>query len=65
MQELYARTALVDRGLLNQLQQECNVIEAEECFRIDFWEGVRPLVRQWRSTRGNPADPLQASRESG
>jgi len=64
-QELYARAALVDRELLGRLQQQCNLVAAEECFRSAFWEDVRPLIREWRSTRGIPEDPLQALRESG
>lgn len=64
-QELYARAALVDRELLGRLQQECNVLAAEECFRSAFWEDVRPLIREWRSSHGIPADPLQALREGG
>ena len=64
-QELYARAALVDRELLSQLQQDCNVVAAEECFRCAFWEDVRPLVGEWRRIRGIPADPLQALRNGG
>ena len=64
-QELYARASLVDRDQLSRLQQECRLIEAEECFRDAFWEDVRPLVQQWRRARGIPEDPLRALRESG
>ena len=64
-QELYARASLVDRDRLDQLQTECNVVEAEECFRSAFWEDVRPAVREWRQARGLPQDPLRALRESG
>jgi L-rhamnose isomerase / sugar isomerase len=64
-QELYARAALVDRGRLSQLQDDCDLVAAEECFRHAFWEDVRPLVAEWRRTRGIPEDPLQALRESG
>ena len=64
-QELYARAALVDRELLGHLQQNCEVLAAEECFRSAFWEDVRPLVAEWRRTHGIPVDPLQALRESG
>src|ERR1035437_6425835 len=64
-QELYARAASVDREKLSHLQEECNLVEAEECFRAAFWEDVRPLVREWRRVRGIPEGPLQALRESG
>ncbi len=64
-QELYARAALVDRERLSQLQDDCDLVAAEECFRNAFWEDVRPLVAEWRRTRGIPEDPLQALRDSG
>ena len=64
-QELYAKAALVDRARLAELQGECSLVEAEECFRSAFWEDVRPMVRAWREARGLPADPLAQLRESG
>jgi L-rhamnose isomerase/sugar isomerase len=64
-QELYARAALVDQMRLAELQQECRLVEAEECFRNAFWEDVRPVVREWRVARGLPAEPLKALAESG
>ena len=64
-QELYARAALVDRARLAELQAECRLVEAEECFRGAFWQDVRPVVRAWREARGLPADPLKALAESG
>ena len=44
---------------------ECRLVEAEECFRSAFWEDVRPMVRDWRRSRGLPEDPLLALAESG
>jgi L-rhamnose isomerase/sugar isomerase len=64
-QELYAKAALVDRVTLAELQQQCRLVEAEECFRSAFWQDVRPVVRDWREARGLPADPLKALAESG
>ncbi len=64
-QELYAKAALVDRVKLAQLQQECRLVEAEECFRTAFWTDVRPAVKEWRIARGLPAEPLRALAESG
>ncbi|MEO6983671.1 MAG: TIM barrel protein [Edaphobacter sp.] len=64
-QELYAKAALVDRERLVELQQECRLVEAEECFRDAFWQDVRPVVRQWREARGLTADPLKDLAESG
>ncbi len=64
-QEIYAKAALVDRVRLNELQQSCRLVEAEECFRSAFWTDVRPLVREWRRSKGLPEDPLKALAESG
>jgi L-rhamnose isomerase / sugar isomerase len=64
-QELYLKAALVDRQRLAHLQQECDLVAAEELFRGAFWLDVRPMVRAWREARGLPADPLEALRLSG
>ena len=64
-QELYAKAALVDQVKLAELQQECRLVEAEECFRGAFWQDVRPVVREWRVARGLPVEPLKALAESG
>ena len=64
-QELYAKACLVDHERLATLQQECRLVEAEECLRSAFWTDVRPIVRAWRQARGLPEDPLQALRDSG
>ena len=64
-EELYAKAALVDREQLEALQSQCRLVEAEECFRSAYWEDVRPIVRDWRRSRGLPEDPLRALAESG
>ena len=64
-QELYAKACLVDHALLTTLQQECRLVEAEECLRSAFWTDVRPILRAWRQAHGLPEDPLQALRDSG
>ncbi len=64
-QELFAKAALVDHARLAELQQECRLVEAEECFRGAFWQDVRPVVREWRVARGLSAEPLKALAESG
>ena len=64
-QELCAKAATVDHERLAKLQQECNLVEAEECLRGAFWNDVRPVLREWRKSHGLPEDPLQAFRESG
>jgi L-rhamnose isomerase/sugar isomerase len=64
-QEIFAKAALVNRDRLATLQDECRLVEAEECLRDGFWFDVRPLVREWRVTRGLSEDPLAALRGSG
>jgi L-rhamnose isomerase/sugar isomerase len=64
-QELYAKAAIVDHERLAALQQSCSLVEAEECLRGSFWYDVRPALREWRTSHGLPADPLDALRKSG
>ncbi len=64
-QELWLKSALVDRGRLEELQDECELVAAEELFREAFWYDVRPLLRAWREARGLPLDPLAALAQSG
>jgi L-rhamnose isomerase / sugar isomerase len=64
-QEIFAKSALVDHAQLSVLQNECKLVEAEELFRGAFWKDVRPILKDWRRSKGLPEDPLQALRESG
>lgn len=64
-QELWVKAALVDREELEELQNSCELVAAEELFRGAFWRDVRPLVREWRAMRSLPQDPLAALAESG
>ena len=64
-QELYARAALIDQARLAELQDNCRIVEAEECFRSAFWTDVRPAVRAWREHHGLAPDPLQELASSG
>ena len=64
-QELFARAALIDFERLAELQDACQLVEAEECFRAAFWTDVRPEIRAWRERRGLAADPLKELAASG
>ena len=64
-QELYARAALVDHQRLAVLQEKCSLVDAEETLRSAFWQDTRPMVQEWRKSKGLPEDPLQAFRQSG
>ena len=64
-QELWLKAALVDHAKLDQLQDRCELVAAEELFRGAFWYDVRPMLKEWRRMRGLPEDPLAALAESG
>jgi L-rhamnose isomerase/sugar isomerase len=64
-QALWLKAALVDREKLQQLQDRCELVAAEELFRDAFWSDVRPMLKEWRKLRGLPEDPLAALAESG
>ncbi len=64
-QELRAKASLVDHAVLTHHQEKCELIDAEECLKGAFATDVRPLLRDWRRSKGLPEDPLKAFRESG
>ncbi len=64
-QEIYARAALVEVERLDELQDKCDLVQAEELFRGCFWTDVRPMVREWREARNLPVEPLAELRSSG
>jgi L-rhamnose isomerase/sugar isomerase len=64
-QELFAKAALVDEGLLTQAQSKTEIVKAEECLRDAFATDVRPILEAWRKSKGLPVNPLRALYESG
>lgn len=64
-QELWLKAAILDRTQLATLQDQCDLVAAEELFRGAFFADVKPLLLAWRESRGLPADPLQELRRSG
>ena len=64
-QELFAKASLVDHGRLASCQGKGDLIDAEETLREAFFTDVRPLLREWRRSRGLPEDTISAFRESG
>jgi L-rhamnose isomerase/sugar isomerase len=64
-QELYAKAALVDHEALTRHHAKAELIDAEECLKAAFATDVRPVIRQWRRSKGLAEDPLRAFRESG
>jgi L-rhamnose isomerase / sugar isomerase len=65
VQEMMARALLVDRTALEASQRSNDVLGANEVFMDAFSTDVRPLLAEWRETRGIPADPIRAYRKSG
>ena len=64
-QELYLKAALVDHAQLAQYQKAGELVDAEECLRTAFFADVRPVLREWRKSKGLAEDPMAAFRESG
>ena len=64
-QELFAKAAAVDHERLAHHQARAELIDAEECLKAAFATDVRPIIREWRRSKGLPDDPLKAFRESG
>jgi L-rhamnose isomerase/sugar isomerase len=63
--ELYAKAALVDHAKLAGAQTECALVDAETCLKDAFSTDVRGVVREWAVSKGLPADPMDAFRQSG
>ena len=40
-------------------------MEAETCLKDAFSTDVRPAIREWAVSKGRPADPMDAFRQSG
>jgi L-rhamnose isomerase / sugar isomerase len=64
-QELFAKAAIVDHEALASAQRRCDIVRAESLLQDAFATDVRPVVRDWRTSKGLPPDPMQAFRESG
>ena len=64
-QELFSKAALVDYEQLASAQKASDLIRAEGCLQDAFATDVRPIIRDWRTSKGLPQDPLEAFRTSG
>lgn len=65
VQEATAKALLVDRAELSKLQQQGDVLGANEIFQDAFNTDVRPLLRSMREDMGLDPDPIAAYRRSG
>jgi L-rhamnose isomerase / sugar isomerase len=64
-QQLFAKAALVDFEELSMAQKETDLVRAESCLQDAFATDVRPIIREWRRSKGLPEDPMSAFRASG
>src|SRR6266545_7790149 len=64
-QELFAKAALVDHAKLAAAQTSCALVDAETCLKDAFSTDVRGVIRNWAVSKGLPADPMDAFRQSG
>jgi len=64
-QQLFAKAALVDHQALSPAQNQCDLISAESLLQDAFNTDVRPVIQDWRASKGLPRDPLKAFLESG
>jgi L-rhamnose isomerase/sugar isomerase len=63
--ELFAKAALVDYKNLAACQARCALVDAETFLKDAFSTDVRPVIREWALSKGRPADPMDAFRQSG
>jgi L-rhamnose isomerase/sugar isomerase len=64
-QELFAKAALVNHAALKTAQNAADLVRAESLLQDAFATDVRPLIREWRTAKGLPPDPMEAFRQSG
>ena len=64
-QQLFAKAGLVDHASLLHAQAKCDLVRAESLLQDAFSTDVRPVIQQWRKSKGLPLDPLKTFLESG
>lgn len=64
-QELFAKAALVNHQELATAQKNCDLVMAESSLQDAFATDVRPVIQEWRESKGLPKNPIEAFRQSG
>jgi L-rhamnose isomerase/sugar isomerase len=64
-QELFSKAALVDARELATAQKNCDLVRAESLLQDAFATDVRPVIQDWRNSKGLPKNPIDAFRQSG
>ena len=65
VQAMTARALLVDKAALEKAQLDGDVLAANDIFMNAFYTDVRPMLEQWRESKGLAADPIAAFNASG
>jgi len=65
VQEMTARALLIDRASLAEAERAGDVLTGNALVMDAFYTDVRRDLAEWRQSRGLPADPMQAYRDSG
>src|SRR5438067_1728533 len=64
-QELFSKAALVDGRELATAQKNCDLVRAESLLQDAFATDVRPVIQDWRDSKGLPKNPLEVFRQNG
>lgn len=64
-QELFTKALLVDHLAAAAAREHDDIVMAERAMKDAFATDVRPLLAEYRASRGLPRDPLDAFRQSG
>ncbi|MGA8429660.1 MAG: TIM barrel protein [Candidatus Sulfotelmatobacter sp.] len=64
-EELFSKAALVDSEELAMAQKDCDLVRAESLLQDAFATDVRPVIQEWRDSKGLPKNPMEAFRQSG
>jgi L-rhamnose isomerase/sugar isomerase len=65
VQSMTARALLIDHEALEAAQKAGDVLGANDVFMNAFYTDVRPLLEEWRESKGLAADPIKAFNNSG
>jgi L-rhamnose isomerase/sugar isomerase len=65
VQAMTTRALMVDRAALDKAQLAGDVLAANDIFMDAFYTDVRPLLEQWRESRGLAPNPVEAFTQSG
>lgn len=65
VQAMTARALLIDQKALNEAQLAGDVLGANDILMDAFYTDVRPLLIEWRESKGLPGNPMKAFADSG